>query len=116
MADDSPYLEIEAKSREDFVRIAELLGYTEAVLTGENTVKVNARHGIDLMALDRTGFGDGQSWAPTRSRSGDSFVEQHRSRRQAQPVRLAGRLANHRLRALDRAGVVVGSRPGELGR
>lgn len=50
------YLEIEAQSREEVVRIAALLGYTEADLTGENTVKVYARHGIDLMALDRIGF------------------------------------------------------------
>ncbi|MFX0573078.1 hypothetical protein [Nocardia nepalensis] len=56
-----PYLEIEAKSREEVVRIAGLLGYTEAELTGENTVKVYARHGIDLMALDRISFSDSQS-------------------------------------------------------
>jgi adenylate cyclase class 2 len=30
-----------------------LLGYGEADLTGENTVSVYARHGIDLLRLDR---------------------------------------------------------------
>ncbi|MGW0249296.1 class IV adenylate cyclase [Nocardia goodfellowii] len=51
-----PYLEIEGPSQEDVVRIAQLLGYTEADLTGENTVKVYARHGIDLKALERVSF------------------------------------------------------------
>ncbi|MEU1545329.1 CYTH domain-containing protein [Nocardia sp. NPDC005745] len=43
-----PYLEIEAATEEDVIRIAELLGYAEADLTGENTIKIYARHGIDL--------------------------------------------------------------------
>ncbi|WP_039798201.1 class IV adenylate cyclase [Nocardia araoensis] len=43
-----PYLEIEAATKDDVIRIAGLLGYTEADLTGENTIKIYARHGIDL--------------------------------------------------------------------
>jgi adenylate cyclase class 2 len=43
-----PYLEIEADTKGDVIRVAELLGHTEADLTGENTTKVYARHGIDL--------------------------------------------------------------------
>ncbi|MFI9412966.1 class IV adenylate cyclase [Nocardia gamkensis] len=43
-----PYLEIEAATVDEVIRIAELLGYTEADLTGENTIKIYARHGIDL--------------------------------------------------------------------
>jgi adenylate cyclase class 2 len=43
-----PYLEIEAATEDEVIRIAELLGYTEADLTGENTIKIYARHGIDL--------------------------------------------------------------------
>jgi adenylate cyclase class 2 len=42
-----PYLEIEADSREDVVRVAALLGISEDALTGQNTVKVYARYGID---------------------------------------------------------------------
>ncbi|OLT26647.1 adenylate cyclase [Nocardiopsis sp. CNR-923] len=45
------YLEIEADSRAEVVRVAALLGYTEADLTGENTTKVYARYGIDLTTL-----------------------------------------------------------------
>ncbi|WP_280366652.1 class IV adenylate cyclase [Nocardia wallacei] len=51
-----PYLEIEADSHEEVVRIAALLGYGEDDLTGENTVKVYARHGIDLMSLNKVSF------------------------------------------------------------
>jgi adenylate cyclase class 2 len=43
-----PYLEIEAESRDDVVRVAGVLGYAADDLTGENTVKVYARYGIDL--------------------------------------------------------------------
>ena len=53
-----PYLEIEAHSREEVVRVAALLGYGEEELTGENTVKIYARHGIDLLSLKRVGFND----------------------------------------------------------
>ncbi|WP_433664684.1 class IV adenylate cyclase [Nocardia sp. CA-128927] len=53
-----PYLEIEAQRRDEVVRIAQLLGYGEDQLTGENTVKVYARHGIDLLSLGRVCFSD----------------------------------------------------------
>jgi len=50
------YLEIEADSRAAVVRVAALLGYTEADLTGENTTKVYARHGIDLSTITELRF------------------------------------------------------------
>jgi adenylate cyclase class 2 len=53
-----PYLEIEADSREEVLRTAALLGYGEPDLTGENTVKVYARYGIDLMTRARVSFDD----------------------------------------------------------
>jgi adenylate cyclase, class 2 len=53
-----PYLEIEADSRDDVVRVAALLGIPEDVLTGENTVKVYARYGIDLFAHPQLRFSD----------------------------------------------------------
>jgi adenylate cyclase class 2 len=43
-----PYLEIEADTPTDVVRIAALIGYSEDKLTSENTTKVYARYGIDL--------------------------------------------------------------------
>ena len=46
-----PYLEIEAGSRDEVVRVAGRLGYRESELTGENTVAVYARHGIDLTTI-----------------------------------------------------------------
>lgn len=52
------YLEIEADSRTKVIRVAEKLGFSEADLTGENTVKVYARYGIDLMSLDHVSFSD----------------------------------------------------------
>lgn len=51
-----PYLEIEAGSKDEVVRVASLLGYTEADLTGENTIKIYARYGIDLNALPELRF------------------------------------------------------------
>ncbi|MEU6831214.1 hypothetical protein ABZ894_21390 [Nocardia beijingensis] len=51
-----PYLEIEAATKDDVVRIAGLLGYTEADLTGENTMKIYARHGIDLNTVRELRF------------------------------------------------------------
>ncbi|MGF0316531.1 class IV adenylate cyclase [Nocardia fluminea] len=51
-----PYLEIEAATKADVVRVAELLGYTEADLTGENTIKIYARHGIDLNTISELRF------------------------------------------------------------
>jgi adenylate cyclase class 2 len=53
-----PYLEIEADSREEVLRTAALLGYSEPCLTGENTVAVYTRHGIDLMTRARVSFDD----------------------------------------------------------
>jgi adenylate cyclase, class 2 len=52
-----PYLEIEGKSREDVVRVAGLLGYDEDVLTGENTMKVYRRYGIELGSIEELRFG-----------------------------------------------------------
>jgi adenylate cyclase, class 2 len=52
-----PYLEIEGKSREDVVRVAALLGYAEDVLTGENTMKVYRRYGIELGGVAELRFG-----------------------------------------------------------
>ncbi|WP_200880748.1 radical SAM protein [Thermoactinomyces daqus] len=43
-----PYLEIEANSREEVIKIASLLGFDDAQLTGENTIKIYAKYGIDL--------------------------------------------------------------------
>lgn len=44
-------MEIEAGSKDEVVRVAGLLGYTEADVTGENTIKIYARYGIDLNAI-----------------------------------------------------------------
>jgi adenylate cyclase class 2 len=46
-----PYLEVEADSRDEVVRIAEVLGYAEHQLTGENTIKIYARYGIELGSI-----------------------------------------------------------------
>lgn len=51
-----PYLEIEAATKDGVIRIAGLLGYTEADLTGENTIKIYARHGIDLNTVGELRF------------------------------------------------------------
>ncbi|MFF5037946.1 class IV adenylate cyclase [Nocardia salmonicida] len=51
-----PYLEIEAATKADVVRVAELLGYTEADLTGENTIKIYARRGINLNTIRELRF------------------------------------------------------------
>lgn len=53
-----PYLEIEGETKEDVVRVAGLLGYPEDRLTGENTIKVYARYGIDLTAISELKFPD----------------------------------------------------------
>lgn len=45
------YLEVEAGSAEEVIRVARLLGYSAEELTGENTLKVYARYGIDLTAI-----------------------------------------------------------------
>lgn len=52
-----PYLEIEAGSKDEVVRVAGLLGYREDDLTGENTIKIYARHGIDLNTIPELRFG-----------------------------------------------------------
>ena len=51
------YLEIEADSRAEVVRVAALLGFDESSLTGENTTKVYARYGIDLSGIADLRFG-----------------------------------------------------------
>lgn len=51
-----PYLEIEAGSKDEVVRAASLLGYTEADLTGENTIKIYAHYGIDLNTIPELRF------------------------------------------------------------
>ena len=51
------YLEVEADSRAEVVRVAALLGFDEASLAGENTTKVYARYGIDLAAIMDLRFG-----------------------------------------------------------
>lgn len=51
-----PYLEIEAGSSDEVIRVAGLLGHTEADLTGENTIKIYARYGIDLNTIPELRF------------------------------------------------------------
>ncbi|MFF3569012.1 class IV adenylate cyclase [Nocardia jiangxiensis] len=51
-----PYLEIEAATKEDVLRVAAQLGYSESDLTGENTIKIYARHGIDLNTVRELRF------------------------------------------------------------
>jgi adenylate cyclase class 2 len=46
-----PYVEIEAASGDEVVRVAALLGYGEEQLTGENTIKVYGRYGMDLGSI-----------------------------------------------------------------
>jgi adenylate cyclase class 2 len=50
------YLEIEADSKERVIDTAQLLGYQEEQLTGENTVKIYARYGIDLDNISNLRF------------------------------------------------------------
>lgn len=51
-----PYLEIEASSTTDVIRVAALLGYAATDLTAENTIQVYARYGIDLNAIAELRF------------------------------------------------------------
>ncbi|RAS69746.1 adenylate cyclase class 2 [Lentzea atacamensis] len=51
-----PYLEIEADSVAGVKEAATVLGYDEADLTGENTLQVYARYGIDLGTLAEVRF------------------------------------------------------------
>jgi adenylate cyclase, class 2 len=53
-----PYLEIEGHTQDDVLRVAGRLGYDEDQLTGENTVKVYARYGIDLQVIPDLRFPD----------------------------------------------------------
>lgn len=46
-----PYLEIEATSKDEVIRVAELLGYHPADLTSINTTKVYALYNIDLASI-----------------------------------------------------------------
>jgi adenylate cyclase, class 2 len=50
------YFEIEADTVDDVVRVARLLGYDDTDLTGENTMKVYARYGIDLSTISDLRF------------------------------------------------------------
>ncbi|MBM0259097.1 class IV adenylate cyclase [Micromonospora sp. 4G55] len=52
-----PYLEIEASSPEEVLRIAAILGFEERQLTSENTTKVYRRYGIELDEHKVVGFG-----------------------------------------------------------
>lgn len=51
-----PYLEIEADSPDEVLRVASLLGFAEDQLTSENTTKVYARYGIDLTRHEQVRF------------------------------------------------------------
>ncbi|WP_036967983.1 class IV adenylate cyclase [Promicromonospora kroppenstedtii] len=50
------YLEIEAATAEEVIRIAGLLGFGADDLTGENTMKVYDRYSIDLAAIPELRF------------------------------------------------------------
>jgi len=51
-----PYLEIEADTQDDVLRVAGLLGYDESQLTGENTMKVYGRYGTELGGIRELRF------------------------------------------------------------
>lgn len=51
-----PYLEIEADTPDEVLRVASLLGFAEDQLTSENTTKVYARYGIDLTRHEQVRF------------------------------------------------------------
>jgi adenylate cyclase, class 2 len=51
-----PYLEIEADTREDVIRIAGLLGYHREQLTAANTIDVYARYGVNLSSIRNLRF------------------------------------------------------------
>jgi adenylate cyclase class 2 len=46
-----PYLEIEGQSRDHVIEVAAALNIPEEQLTGENTTRIYARHGIDLSSI-----------------------------------------------------------------
>ena len=52
----SPYLEIEAESVADVHRVAALLGYPADRVTGENTMDIYARRGIDVSTVPALRF------------------------------------------------------------
>ncbi|WP_406311749.1 CYTH domain-containing protein [Streptosporangium sp. NBC_01639] len=58
-----PYLEIEAGDRDHVIAVARRLGYDEEQLTGENTIKVYARYGIDLTAITDLRFDSEPAWS-----------------------------------------------------
>jgi adenylate cyclase class 2 len=51
-----PYLEIEGESRAHVIQVGEALGISEDQMTGENTIKVYGRYGIDLTAISDLRF------------------------------------------------------------
>jgi adenylate cyclase class 2 len=51
-----PYLEIEGESRAHVIQVGEALGISEDQMTGENTIKVCGRYGIDLTAISDLRF------------------------------------------------------------
>ncbi len=51
-----PYLEIEGDSYEHVVQVAAILGFEKSRLTGENTIKIYDRYGINLNAIKELRF------------------------------------------------------------
>lgn len=51
-----PYLEIESSTRAHVIHVAGMLGFDESQLTGENTIKIYARYGIDLNTIRELRF------------------------------------------------------------
>ncbi|WP_037464226.1 CYTH domain-containing protein [Shimazuella kribbensis] len=51
-----PYIEIEADSYEEVIRVAQMLGYRQDQLVGENTLKIYAHYGIDLKKIEDLRF------------------------------------------------------------
>ncbi|RAL21960.1 class IV adenylate cyclase [Thermoflavimicrobium daqui] len=51
-----PYLEIEGNSHEQVIQVATLLGFDKSQITGENTIKIYARYGIDLNTIKELRF------------------------------------------------------------
>lgn len=51
-----PYLEIEADTHDDVLRVAGLLGFAGQDLTSENTIKIYRRYGYDLDTVPQLRF------------------------------------------------------------
>lgn len=51
-----PYLEIEADSKEQVLKVATKMGFSESQLTGENTIKIYAQYGLDLNEIKELRF------------------------------------------------------------